>query len=99
MGTTREWSEALVMGTLWGTSMLFSSSWKRRREGLKPIGRMEDVLSCSFAGVWFGIFLVFGWRRSFQMPLVVINIGAIAGALLIPRAFRRGRKKTNSTSL
>jgi hypothetical protein len=42
---------------------------------------------------------MFGWRRSFQMPLVAINVGAFAGALLSPLAFRMSRKNSDSRSL
>lgn len=96
---TGEWSEALVMSTLWGAGMLSWSGWKRHREGVKPIVRIEDVLSWVLMGLWFGTILVFGWRRSFQMPNVVISVGAFAGALLIPLAFRIGLKNSNGRSL
>jgi hypothetical protein len=75
--------------------MLFWTVRQRWRKHLQPLVRIPDVLTWTLMGLWFGTVLVFGWRRSFQMPLVVINVGAFAGALLIQRAFRTNRKNTH----
>src|SRR5438045_2219470 len=99
MGTTGEWNQVLVMGVLWGAGMLFFTGRRRWRKHLKPVVLVQDVLSLALWGLWFGTVFVFGWRRSFQMPLIVMNVGALVGALLVPLAFRISRKNGDNRSL
>ncbi len=72
--------------------MLLWTWHQRRRDVLKPVLRIEDVLMWALMGLWFGTITAFHWRRAFHMPLVLITAGLFASACLVPIAVRLARK-------
>ena len=85
MGTISEWIQALLWGELWGVSMMLWYTYRRHSENLKPVWRVEELLSWALMGLWFGIVITFHCRRAFHPPIVFITVSAFASACLIGR--------------
>jgi hypothetical protein len=83
MGTTSEWIQALLLGELWGASMMLWYAYRRHSENLKPTWRGEEVLTWALMGLWFGIVTTFHWRRAFHTPIVFVTVSAFASACVI----------------
>lgn len=88
MGTAGEWLRVLISGALWGAFM----SWWEIRIEIASLPRRERVLRralWALMGLWFGVVTTFGWRRSFQYPLVCVTVGLLVGTLLVARLSRK----------
>jgi len=99
MGTVREWIEVFVAGAFYAAWMLVWMGRQRRRDDLRPVLHIDDVLAWAPMGLWFGIVTTFHWQRAFHMPLLLITIGSFATACLIPIAFQLARKRRRSDEI
>ncbi len=83
MGTSNEWIKVVLLGGLWGLSMILSSAHRRTSMSLKTAWYLEEVLSWLLMGLCFGIVVVFPLRRAFSMPLVFVTVAAFVGSCVV----------------
>jgi len=85
MGATKEWVEVLFAAVFWGGSMLLF----RRTEGKIP---KLVVLIYALGALLFGLVTIFGYKRAFSFPLIILTLGIIAAVFLIGRLSRPSLK-------
>jgi|SRR5579884_244400 len=101
MGTLHDWLNVLTTGGLWGAGMLLLFIFKRRDLSLDQIFSFWGVLQFAFGGLLFGLVMVFDWRRTFLLPLIVISAPAAIGMVTAAKRFRKSahRNPDQTTAL
>ena len=94
MGTSREWAKVFLAGGFWGLWMMFWAAHRRTAKNLKPAWCLEEVLTWSLMGLWFGVVSVFPWRQVFRTPLVFITVGSPL-CVFLASALLKGRHDTH----
>lgn len=99
MGTFRDWANALVWGGIFGVFMAWVMTRTNMPESVKVTGhahRISFTIFCVLMGLVFQLVDDFGWRRSFQAPLVFVLLTAIAALFLVGHKLRSAAKNVGS---
>jgi drug/metabolite transporter (DMT)-like permease len=81
MGTVGEWLEVVAAAAFWGGGMLLFDSVTRNAE-TRSRSQWANVLGTALGSLLFGLLAAFGFRRTFQFPLLLLSGGIILAALV-----------------
>src|SRR5436305_392390 len=73
---TANWTEVAHLALFWGGLMFVSNGIRRVRAGIKRLITVQDVVSWSALGFFFGILVVFGWS-AVRTPLLFVTCASL----------------------